>query len=172
MADSTGDEKLIQQDASSSSSQPSTECESSSANGTAPLTANTSNTSGIPTDDAKPQGAVALGTSESATALDGGKAPIGPNVRFDGLDNAPDEDDDDVDNLSDPDEPPLVPDSFSSSYSRRSRRDYLRSSYSDPYTNPYETPLPPKSLQERTIKAPKQVKQIVQYTKLMEDRVQ
>ena len=169
MADSTGDEKIIQQDASSSSSQPSTECESSNANGTAPLTANTSNTSGIPTDDAKPQGAAPLGTGESATALDGGKAPTGPNVRFDGLDKASDEDDDDVDNLSDPDEPSLAHNSYSSRYSRR---DYLRSRYSDPYTNPYETPLPPKSLEERTIKAPKQVKQIVQYTKLMEDRVQ
>ena len=170
MADSTKDEKLIKRDASSSSSQPSTECESSSANSSAPLTANTSHISGVSTDDAKPQGTAPLGTSESAADLDVEKPPTRPNVRFDGLDNTPDEDDDDVDDLSDPDEAPPAPDPFSTSYPRRRNRE---NRYSNSYGNPYDTSFPrPKSLEERTVKAPKQVKQIVQYTKLMEDRVQ
>ena len=113
------------------------------------MTAVTTNTSHTTTNgDPEPPGE----ETEVREATEGSKK--GNGVKFEGH-LAPANDDEDVDDLSDPDD----------------KEPAHGNRYTDSRSGHGPAP-PPKPLKERILKAPNQVKQILQYTKLMEDRVQ
>ena len=166
MALHTANQKPADQDQPRSASQTATESESSSLNGSTPLTTNTTNASLSLSPEGKTFIVEPMATSADAqrpaekptknSSVIDRKAKQSPEEKNDD-DEADDykDDDEDVSNLSDSIEfPQKSPDPL--------RPDFMRD----------DLQRAPKTLEERITKAPKQVKQIVKYTKLMEDRVQ